>query len=131
MGPAHRPQSRSPLGLKLEALGSQVRFSSHHRHSPSPEPHPQAAPNEMLSGLLLEDAVLFNATRKVNNPPDKVFFSGALAGFWVGIGGLAAVSAAGGVPEDVRHAWLSLPKFLMGAFFAFGTQSSPLTPLYG
>ena len=74
----------------------------------------------MLSGLLLEDAILYNATKKVDNPPDQVFFTGLLAGFWVGIGGLAAVSAAGGVPEEVRHSWLSLPKFLMGSFFAFG-----------
>lgn len=79
----------------------------------------------MLSGLLLEDAILYNATKKVDNPPDKVFFTGLLAGFWVGIGGLAAVSAAGGVPEEVRHSWLSLPKFLMGSFFAFGEPHPP------
>jgi formate transporter len=74
----------------------------------------------MLSGLLLEDAILYNATRKVDNPPDKIFFTGLLAGIWVGIGGIAAVSAGGGVPENVRHSWLFLPKLLMGAFFAFG-----------
>lgn len=131
MSSAHRPHSRSPIGLKLDALASQVRNSSRHRHgTSSPVPHPQAAPSEMLSGLLLEDAILFNATRKVNNPPDKIFFNGLLAGFWVGIGGLAAVSAAGGIPEDVRHSWLSLPKFLMGAFFAFGTLPSLLSSLH-
>lgn len=75
----------------------------------------------MLSGLLLEDAVLYNATRKVMNPPDKQIFLGFLAGIWVGLGGLTAVSIAGGVPEDVRARWLSLPKFLNGAFFAFGS----------
>jgi len=80
--------------------------------------HP--APSEMLSGLLLEDALLYNATKKIENPPDKVLFHGLMAGFWVGIGGLAAVSAAGGIPEDVRSQWVSLPKFLMGSFFAFG-----------
>lgn len=74
----------------------------------------------MLSGALLEDAVLFNATRKIANPPDKVLFLGMMAGFWVGLGGLAAVSAAGGVPEAVRSEWVSLPKFLIGTFFAFG-----------
>lgn len=128
---AHRPHSRSPIGLNLDALASQVRHSrnsSRHRHDASPVPHPQPAPNEMLSGLLLEDAILFNATRKVNDPPDKIFFNGTLAGFWVGIGGLAAVSAAGGIPEEVRQSWISLPKFLMGAFFAFGTLSAPLAP---
>lgn len=74
----------------------------------------------MLSGLLLEDAVLYNATRKINNPPDKILFMGVLAGIWVGIGGLAGISAAGGVPSSVRLDWLLLPKFLLGAFFAFG-----------
>ncbi|KAH9208532.1 Formate/nitrite transporter [Leptodontidium sp. 2 PMI_412] len=74
----------------------------------------------MLSGLLLEDAVLYNATRKVINPPDKQLFLALLAGIWVGLGGLTAVSMAGGVPEDVRARWPSLPKLLNGAFFAFG-----------
>ena len=80
----------------------------------------QPAPSDMLSGLLLEDAVLYNATRKVVNPPDKQLFLALLAGIWVGLGGLTAVSIAGGVPEDVRARWPSLPKFLNGAFFAFG-----------
>lgn len=88
-------------------------------HSPPPEEHGHAAPNEMLSGLLLEDAILYNATRKVMNPPDKQLFLGILAGIWVGLGGLTAISLAGGVPEDVRVRWISLPKFLNGAFFAF------------
>lgn len=74
----------------------------------------------MLSGLLLEDAVLYNATKKANNPIDKLFFLSTMAGIWVGIGGLAGVSAAGGVPESVRNQWLALPKFLLGGFFAFG-----------
>jgi hypothetical protein len=77
-------------------------------------------PSDTLSGLLLEDAILFNAAKKVLNPPDKLLFLSVLAGIWVGIGGLAAVSAAGGIPEDVRNQWLFLPKFVMGAFFAFG-----------
>ena len=54
------------------------------------------------------------------NPPDKQLFMGLLAGIWVGLGGITAISIAGGVPEDVRARWLSLPKFLNGAFFAFG-----------
>lgn len=74
----------------------------------------------MLSGLLLEDALLFNATKKVSNTPDKLLFLSIIAGIWVGLGGVVAVSAAGGVPEDVRSRWVSLPKFLMGSFFAFG-----------
>lgn len=87
--------------------------------TPPIEEHGHAAPNDMLSGLLLEDAVLYNATRKVMNPPDKQLFLGLLAGIWVGLGGLTAISLAGGVPEDVRARWLSLPKFLNGAWFAF------------
>lgn len=83
----------------------------------------QPAPSDMLSGLLLEDAVLYNATRKVANPPDKQLFLAILAGVWVGLGGLTAVSIAGGVPEDVRARWPSLPKFLNGAFFAFGQRT--------
>jgi len=103
----------------------------HRRHLP-PCPHlhwssdtctstdVQPAPSDMLSGLVLENAVLFNATKKVVNPPDKLFFMSFMAGFWVGLGGLAAISAAGGVPDSVRSQWVSLPKFLMGSFFAFG-----------
>ena len=53
------------------------------------------------------------------NPPDKQLFLGFLAGIWVGLGGLTAISMAGGVPEDVRERWTMLPKFLTGAFFAF------------
>ena len=79
-----------------------------------------SAPSDMLSGLLLEDALLYNATRKVINTPDKQVFMGILAGIWVGLGGITAISVAGGVPEDVRARWTSLPKFLNGAFFAFG-----------
>jgi formate/nitrite transporter FocA (FNT family) len=75
----------------------------------------------MLSGLLLEDAILHNASKKIHNPIDKMFFLGLLAGIWVGFGGLAGVSAAGGVPEDVRERWVMLPKLLMGSFFAFGS----------
>jgi hypothetical protein len=85
----------------------------------------QSAPSDMLSGLMLEDAVLYNATRKVANPPDKQLFLAVLAGVWVGLGGLTAVSIAGGVPEDVRARWPSLPKFLNGAFFAFGPRTLP------
>lgn len=87
-----------------------------------------APPSDMLSGLLLEDAVLYNAYRKVVNPPDKQLFMGFLAGIWVGLGGLTAISIAGGVPEQVRTEWISLPKLLLGAFFAFGKSSNTFKP---
>lgn len=86
----------------------------------SPPSSHHAAPSEMLSGLLLEDAILFNSIRKVENPPDKVLFLALLAGVWVGMGGLAAASAAGGIPASVREDWVFLSRFLMGAWFAFG-----------
>lgn len=35
---------------------------------------------DMLSGLLLEDAVLHNAIKKAENPMDKTFFLGMMAG---------------------------------------------------
>jgi hypothetical protein len=79
-----------------------------------------SATSNMLSGFLLEDAILFNAVRKGENPPNKVLFLGALAGVWVGLAGLAAASAAGGVPEDVRERWVVLPRLLVGGWFAFG-----------
>ncbi|KAF2017691.1 Formate/nitrite transporter [Aaosphaeria arxii CBS 175.79] len=73
----------------------------------------------MLSGLTLENAILFNATKKIANPPDKTFFLALMGGIWVGIGGIAGISAAGGVPDSVRLQWVSLPRFLIGSFFAF------------
>jgi hypothetical protein len=99
--------------------------SRHHEklcyYLPAPVTAPPP-PSDMLSGLLLEDALLFNATKKVSNTPDKLLFLSLIAGIWVGLGGVVAVSAAGGVPEDVRSQWVSLPKFLMGSFFAFGKR---------
>jgi hypothetical protein len=100
-----------------------TRGREYRSHWASKVPHNtvcQPAPSDMLSGLLLEDAVLYNATRKVMNTPDKQLFLGVLAGVWVGLSGITAISVAGGIPEDVRARWTSLPKFLNGAFFAFG-----------
>ncbi|KDN39875.1 hypothetical protein RSAG8_08526, partial [Rhizoctonia solani AG-8 WAC10335] len=42
-----------------------------------------------------------------------------MAGIWVGFGGIAGLSAAGGMPNSVRADWPIIPKFLTGAFFAF------------
>lgn len=85
-----------------------------------PPANPSSAPpSDMLSGHQLENALHFNATKKISNPPDKVFFLAVLAGIWVGIGGITAVTIGGGVPEHVRAEWVALPKFLMGAVFAF------------
>jgi formate/nitrite transporter FocA (FNT family) len=75
---------------------------------------------DMLSGLSLEDAILHNAVKKIGNPIDKTYFLGLLAGVWVGFGGLAAVSIAGGIPEEVRNTWPLLPKLGVAFFFPFG-----------
>ena len=99
--------------------------------------------NDMLSGMLLEDAVLHNAIKKLHNPIDKTAFLGFMAGVWVGkvftlklfffgivpdladkprvlgFGGLAALSVAGGIPVDVRARWPVLPKLGLGFFFPF------------
>lgn len=87
--------------------------------SPS-KPPTMSTSHDMLSGLLLEDAILQNAYKKISNPLDKTFFLAVLAGFWVGLGGIAALSIAGGIPVDVRNAWPFLPKLAIGLFFSFG-----------
>lgn len=109
------PSMRSALKAYLDMADVQ-----HHGSPPPPpsQPAPQTTP-DMLSGLLLEDAVLHNATKKIHNPIDKMFFLGILAGIWMGLAGLAGLSAAGGIPEDVRDRWVVLPKLLLGTFSAF------------
>ncbi|KAG8917681.1 hypothetical protein FRC01_002291 [Tulasnella sp. 417] len=72
---------------------------------------------DMLSGLLLEDAIVHNAVHKAQNTPDKTFFLGMLAGLWITFGGLAGLSAAGGIPIDVRNNWPILPKLGLAIFF--------------
>ncbi|KAG9126583.1 hypothetical protein FRC07_002891 [Ceratobasidium sp. 392] len=120
--PAFDAHVHPSMSSTLKAYLDTAKVPSSHAHHVPPAPAPsqpaQGAP-DMLSGLLLEDAVLHNATKKIHNPIDKMFFLGLLAGLWVGFAGLAAVSAAGGVPEDVRARWVMLPKLLLGAFFAF------------
>ncbi|KAG8794775.1 hypothetical protein FRC17_008231 [Serendipita sp. 399] len=73
----------------------------------------------MLSGLLLEDAMIHNASHKMHNPVDKMAFLGFLAGIWVGFGGIAATSVAGGIPVAIREQWPVLPKLGTAFFFPF------------
>ncbi|KZV83158.1 Formate/nitrite transporter [Exidia glandulosa HHB12029] len=82
----------------------------------------------MLSGLILEDAVLHNATKKGSNPIDKTFFLGVLAGLWVAVSGTTALSAAGGIPVDIQQRWPILPKIGLATFFPFALH---LIVLYG
>jgi formate/nitrite transporter FocA (FNT family) len=72
------------------------------------------------TALAIEAALLATAKIRANRPIDQTFFLAIIAGLWVGFGGIAALSAASGVPESVRASWPIVPKFLMGAFFAFG-----------
>ncbi|KAF9529872.1 Formate/nitrite transporter-domain-containing protein [Crepidotus variabilis] len=75
--------------------------------------------HEMLSGLLLEDAMVHNAVHKMQNPIDKMFFLGFIAGIWVGLSGIAATMVAGGIPIEVRQQWPTLPKMGLAFFFPF------------
>ncbi|KAJ1309820.1 hypothetical protein OPQ81_006585 [Rhizoctonia solani] len=113
------PSMRPALKAYMKTANLPTTHPPHGASTSHARPTPSNPPADMLSGLLLEDAVLHNATKKINNPYDKMFFLGLLAGIWVGFSGLAAVSAAGGVPEDVRARWVVLPKLLLGSFFAF------------
>ncbi|KIM29025.1 hypothetical protein M408DRAFT_329061 [Serendipita vermifera MAFF 305830] len=53
------------------------------------------------------------------NPLDKMAFLGFLAGIWVGFGGIAATSVAGGIPAEIRAQWPVLPKLGLAFFFPF------------
>lgn len=74
----------------------------------------------MLSGLILEDAILHNAAKKISNPIDKTYFLGVLAGVWIGFGGTAALTIAGGIPRDIREEWPVLPRVGFAIVFPFG-----------
>ncbi|CAE6444695.1 unnamed protein product [Rhizoctonia solani] len=67
----------------------------------------------------VEAAILATAKIRADRPVDQTFFLAVMAGIWVGFGGIAGLSAAGGVPNSVRADWPIVPKFLTGAFFAF------------
>jgi formate/nitrite transporter FocA (FNT family) len=110
--------------MTANSLHTSYQIGRVHRHRKAHQHHvdstPKFAPTDMLSGLALENAILFNATRKVADPPDKVLFLGILGGIWVGIGGIAGISGAGGVPDAVRLQWVSLPRVILGGWFVFG-----------
>jgi formate transporter len=71
----------------------------------------------------------------MHNPVDKMAFLGFMAGIWVGFGGIAATTVAGGIfspkfilnfliiavgiPSDVRDTWPILPKLGLALFFPF------------
>jgi formate transporter len=72
----------------------------------------------------------------MHNPIDKMVFLGFMAGIWVGFGGIAATSVAGGphlacqsvtrnnlyaigIPVEIRDQWPVLPKLGLAFFFPF------------
>ncbi len=80
--------------------------------------------------------MVHNAVHKMQNPIDKMFFLGFLAGIWVGFGGIAGrisvlcgkrndcksflgSMVAGGIPIEVRQQWPTLPKLGLAFFFPF------------
>ncbi|CAE6419173.1 unnamed protein product [Rhizoctonia solani] len=74
------PSMRSALKAYMDT--TRVPASTFQSKNGACVPHPRpalSAPADMLSGLLLEDAVLHNATKKIHNPYDKMFFLGTLA----------------------------------------------------
>lgn len=86
----------------------------------SPKVQPIPAPAAGMQPVsAIEAAILATAKVRAERPVDQTFFLGVVAGVWVGFGGIAALNAAGGVPQSVRTSWPIIPKFLTGAFFAF------------
>ncbi len=91
---------------------------------------PSQAPNDVVDG---RRGHALGPPARGRDPPERVqedqqparqdVLPLRLAGFWVGLGGIAALSVAGGIPVDVRNAWPFLPKLSIGLFFAFGESS--------
>ncbi|KAG8787721.1 hypothetical protein FRC12_015341 [Ceratobasidium sp. 428] len=85
----------------------------------SPAPEPPKPMNGLLTAPMLEAMIVSTAKMRADRPVDKTFFLSVVAGIWLGFGAIGALSAASGVPQSVRTEWPILPKFLMGAVFAF------------
>lgn len=49
-------------------------------------------------------------------PFRRMCFLGCLAGWWLGIGVILAVTIAGGIPVEIRAAWPMLPRFIHTAY---------------
>ena len=63
--------------------------------------------------------MIHNASHKMHNPVDKMAFLGFLAGFWVGLAGIAATTVGGGIPVAIRAEWPILPRLGLAFFFPF------------
>ncbi|KAG8740360.1 hypothetical protein FRC10_004399 [Ceratobasidium sp. 414] len=87
--------------------------------SSSPAPEPPKPLNGMNTAPALEAMIVKTAKIRADRPVDQTFFLSVVAGIWLGFGAIGALSAACGVPQSVRTEWPILPKFLMGAIFAF------------
>lgn len=81
---------------------------------------------------------------KMHNPVDKMAFLGFVAGIWVGFGGIAATTVAGGmcspyistfahailgIPREIREEWPVLPKLGVALFFPFALVGSSFADL--
>ncbi|CUA70816.1 hypothetical protein RSOLAG22IIIB_09154 [Rhizoctonia solani] len=88
---------------------------------PTPPSPPAGPPNPigMQAPPALEAGIIAAAKVRANRPVDQTFYLSVVAGIWLGFGAIGALSAACGVPQSVRTEWPILPKFLMGAIFAF------------
>jgi formate/nitrite transporter FocA (FNT family) len=57
---------------------------------------------------------------KAHQPFGKLIFLGCLAGWWVGLGAILAVTIAGGIPVATRNDWPMLPRITTGFLFPVG-----------
>lgn len=85
--------------------------------TPSPAP---PLPRNYNTGEELESIITSSGVYKAQNPIDKLIFLGLLAGIFVFLSGMFAVSLAGGIPVDVRSSWPMLPKLAVAVSFPVG-----------
>ena len=73
----------------------------------------------MLSAKEIVQKLVVVGQQKIKLPTSKVLLLGILAGFYIGIGGLLAVTVGGGIPE-IKTTNPGLQKFIFGAVFPLG-----------
>ncbi|QRV83154.1 formate/nitrite transporter family protein [Ceratobasidium sp. AG-Ba] len=105
----------APITIMRESTSTSL-ASSTAASSPAPPP---PMPLGIQSAAAIEGMILQSAKIRLGRPLDQTFFLSVVAGIWLGFGAIGALSAACGVPQSVRTEWPILPKFLMGAVFAF------------
>lgn len=73
----------------------------------------------MLSPKEIVTKIIAIGHSKTKMPLDKLFILALLAGFYIGIGGLLAITVGGGIPE-IQATNPGLQKFIFGAVFPLG-----------